>query len=526
MANNKITMIKLKRMLQLLDAGRSMNEICRELNMSKRTVHSYKQRIAGTGVPLTSLRKLEDAQLNSILQPQSSVPQPDERKEVLDKDLENYLREWKKPYVSVLLLWEEYRRDNPNGYQYTQFKKYLKEYKKSKDLSYHNVYNPGEEMQIDYAGDKLYYRDKDSGTWIEVVVLCCIMPYSNKAFAMGALDATQENLFHCLSKCLSYYGRVPRIAKSDNMAQWVKHGSTYERSFTDSVDEWATYYDIIPDMTRIRKPRDKAPVESLVDQVYKYVYARMRNTVFYSLNDLNNEIFRLIDEYNSRPLQVKGESRDAIYYREEYPVMRDLPDKPYSFRYRKEVILPADYHVVVGKEQHKYSAPYQYVAKQVTVLWDMETVEIYFNMERIAIHRRSFEKFAYTTDESHMPLNHKAYKRSRELNAEDYLKRAMSIGPESKWAVSNIINGPILPQYAYRNCQSFFRFAEKHGERRVEKACYYIHLQTETFSIQMLKNMIENNMDKAIGVGSTEIISITPRNENVRGAESYSQIIG
>ena len=104
MANNKITMIKLKRMLQLLDAGRSMNEICRELNMSKRTVHSYKQRIAGTGVPLTSLRKLEDAQLNSILQPQSSVPQPDERKEVLDKDLENYLREWKKPYVSVLLL--------------------------------------------------------------------------------------------------------------------------------------------------------------------------------------------------------------------------------------------------------------------------------------------------------------------------------------------------------------------------------------------------------------------------------------
>ena len=63
MANNKITMIKLKRMLQLLDAGRSMNEICRELNMSKRTVHSYKQRITETGVPLTSLRKLEDAQL-------------------------------------------------------------------------------------------------------------------------------------------------------------------------------------------------------------------------------------------------------------------------------------------------------------------------------------------------------------------------------------------------------------------------------------------------------------------------------
>ena len=45
MANDKITMLKLKRMLQLLDAGKSMNEICRDLHMSKRTVHNYKLHI-------------------------------------------------------------------------------------------------------------------------------------------------------------------------------------------------------------------------------------------------------------------------------------------------------------------------------------------------------------------------------------------------------------------------------------------------------------------------------------------------
>lgn len=36
MANDKITMLKLKRMLQMLDAGKSMNDICRDLHMSKR----------------------------------------------------------------------------------------------------------------------------------------------------------------------------------------------------------------------------------------------------------------------------------------------------------------------------------------------------------------------------------------------------------------------------------------------------------------------------------------------------------
>ena len=52
MANDKITMLKLKRMLQLLDAGRSMNQVCAELHMSKRTVHSYKERAEQSEIPL------------------------------------------------------------------------------------------------------------------------------------------------------------------------------------------------------------------------------------------------------------------------------------------------------------------------------------------------------------------------------------------------------------------------------------------------------------------------------------------
>lgn len=74
--------------------------------------------------------------------------------------------------------------------------------------------------------------------------------------------------------------------------------------------------------------------------------------------------------------------------------MKDLPNKPFRFRYRKHVTLGADYHVSVGHEQHKYSVPYKYVSLPVTVLWDMDTVEIYHNNERIAIHQRSFENFS------------------------------------------------------------------------------------------------------------------------------------
>lgn len=98
------------------------------------------------------------------------------------------------------------------------------------------------------------------------------------------------------------------------------------------------------------------------------------------------------------------------------------------------------------------------------------------------------------------------------------------IGPEAKWAVGHLIENTIMPQYAYRNCQSFFRFADKYGAERIEQACSLIHAQTDAFSFQLLKNMVEKNMDKSLLSGVNDIISMTPYNENVRGAESYSEI--
>ena len=524
MANEKITMLKLKRMLQLLDAGWSLNRICSDLHMSKRTVHSYKERAEQSEVPLYVLRQMPDEKLNALLQPPSSVPVPDARKAELDKRLDHFLAELKRPYVTMYLLWEEYRKEVPDGYQYTQFKKYLREYRESKEYSYSNVYLPGHEMQVDFAGDKLYYRDKETGEWVPVDVLVCILPYSNKAFAIALPNMTQEYLFYGLGKCMQAWGRAPATARSDNMTQWVHRESKYERPFTESTDEWATYYDIIPDVARKKKPKDKAPVEGLVMIVYKYIYARLRNEVHTSLESLNQRIAELLAELNDRPMEKKGRSRNEIFFAEEYPAMHDIPETPFVFRYRKTVKVGPDYHVIVGEEQFRYSVPFKYVGSEVTVLWDVENVEVYSGLSLVATHKRQRTPHGKHTEESHMPPAHQAYKRSREMGAMDYLKRASSIGPETRWAIGRILNGNIIPQYAYRDCESFFRFAASHGEQRIESACALIHQSTKIFTFKLLKNMIKNNKDQAAATGSDAIISSIPQNPDVRGAATYKSV--
>lgn len=521
MANDKITMLKLKRMLQLLAANQSMNSICSELHMSKRTVQRYKTVALSTGKPYLDLSRLSEEELSALLQPLSPLPVVDGRKSDLDVRLDEYLSELRRPYTTVQNIWEDYIVENPGGYQYTQFKKYLLAYKKSREYSYHNIYAPGHEWQVDFAGDKLYLSDRWTNVKTSVVILCCILPYSGLSFAIAMFHATMEHFFHGLSKGLEYLGGVPATVKTDNMAQWIKKTSRYEPVFTEATEQWSLHYNINPEATRVRRPRDKGPIEGLVNKLYQFIYARIRDEVFYDLELLNSRILELVDEFNCRDIQKKGISRWDIFIKEEKAMLKELPEEPFRFRYRKEFTISSSYHVSVGSEKHSYSIPYEYVSQKACVLWDMETVEIYVSGKRVAIHKRTWYKNGYTTQEAHMPPNHLAYKRSKEYNAAAIRRRAMLIGENTTRAVDTILSSRIFPQQSYKSCQGVFSLAAKYGEKRMEAACIYILSKTSAITYTMIRNVLEKNLDKAADDGSGRIISTTPPNQHVRGAKEY-----
>jgi hypothetical protein len=69
MANSKITMLKLKTLMQYLAAGRPYEHICKQLSMGKSTLSDYRQRAIATGQSFKALSQLSDAELKALLQP-------------------------------------------------------------------------------------------------------------------------------------------------------------------------------------------------------------------------------------------------------------------------------------------------------------------------------------------------------------------------------------------------------------------------------------------------------------------------
>ena len=353
-----------------------------------------------------------------------------------------------------------------------------------------------------------------------LVVLVCVMPFSNLPFMMALPSANTEWFFHGLNKGLEFLGAVPHVAKSDNMKQWVTKSDRYSLTYAAANVEWALYYGIEPFACRVRKPRDKGPVEGAVNQLYQYIYARIEGEEFNKLDVLNQRIWDLLEDYCNLP--YKGSTRREIFEKYEKPEMMPLPDSMYRFRLRKEVKLSSTYHVCVGAERHMYSVPYQYVGQMVKVMWDVESVEVYVQDQLVCVHQRSMMPYGYSTEKQHMPEAHRAYEHNKEINAATLIDWGSRIGPSVKWAIEDILRHTTFPQQAYGKCNGILSLAKKYGHTRLDHACALLREEAGTAGYKALANMLRNNRD--IEHDGGELISRTPHNDDVRGASAYTSI--
>ena len=89
--------------------------------------------------------------------------------------------------------------------------------------------------------------------------------------------------------------------------------------------------------------------------------------------------------------------------------------------------------------KHNFSVLYQFVGQNVSVLWDLDTVEVYSGSSRIAIHQRR-QGSGYSTLDEHRPDKHLAYKHGQGYNAAYFLEEAALVGSNTTAAVQCILD--------------------------------------------------------------------------------------
>ena len=201
---------------------------------------------------------------------------------------------------------------------------------------------------------------------------------------------------------------------SDNLKSYVTRADRYDPTFNDLCVQLAAHYQLDLDATRAGKPKDKASVENMVSTIYSRIYAPLRNTIFYSIEQLNEAIKTQLATHNQTPYQKKQGCRKSVFEQYEKPVMRSLPCDVFEIKKTVQAKIQRNYHVFLGEQKNYYSVPYQYVGKKATVIYTTENVEVFVNQRRIATHK-SFshhDTYRYRTDENHLPKSHAEWRKT------------------------------------------------------------------------------------------------------------------
>ena len=368
-----LRMHQIKRIIELQNEGHSIRETERLTGLSRNTIREYLRRISINGLAFSQLLLLDDESLNAIIyvddiEKNRSGRTPDERYISFEQQAEYFISELRKRGVTRYLLWEEYRRGCPEGYGYSQFCEHLFRYAKRGDAVMHFNHQPGEQLQVDFAGDKLGYVERSTGEWILCEVLVCALPYSHYVYAEALRSQRQEDFIIGLGHALEYIGGVPLSIKCDNMRTAVVRANRYEPQFTEAMEYMAAHYGTTILAARVRKPRDKASVEKAVDLTYKHIYAPLRHQTYHSLEDLNAAIRRQVEEFNARPFKAKQGSRKQLFEADEKVKLKELPSSPYHIKHVTESKVQRNYHVIVGQDRHQYSVPYTLIGKRLKII--------------------------------------------------------------------------------------------------------------------------------------------------------------
>jgi transposase len=507
-------MRKIKEVLRLhFEQKLGQRQIARSVQMSQSTVHEYLARAQAAGIAWPLDEQWDEERLSAALFPPGQPASKPPKRALPDfVHLRQQLQQHRE--LTLELLWEEYREQNPAGYSYSRFCKLYRRWKRQQDVVLRQDYRPGEKLFLDWAGATLPLQQRD-GSIARAALFVCALGVSSYTYAEAVADQQMTNWLTVQRNALEFYGGCPQLLIPDNTRTGVSRACLYEPDLNPTYQEFAAHYQVAVMPARPRKPRDKAKVESAVQVVQRWIVMRLRHRVFLSLTEMNEAIRELLTYLNQRPFRKqRQECRASLFAKFDQPALRPLPAERYDLSQWAQARVNIDYHVAF--DGNWYSVPYALVGEAVEVRSTPATIEIFHRGKRVASHLRSRERNRSVTQTEHRPRSHRAH---LEWTPSRMVRWAGTVGQHTAQLVGRILADKPHPEMGYRACLGLIRLAAKYSPARMEAAAERA-LLTGAVSYKSVKSILRNSLDSQ-PAATPPVLRTSPEHENLRGPEYF-----
>lgn len=486
----------------------SQSQISRSLGISRSTVQDYLSRLTITGMAYHDCESLTDDELENRLYRTVRDISPKSCKEM---DCNYIHSELAKKGVTLRLLWEEYKRDNPHGHQYSHFCYYYQQWKKTLKVYMRQNHVAGERLFVDYSGKKPSIVNRFTGEIVEVELFVMCWGYSHYTYAEAQ---ESQHINHWLNghiRAFKYFDCVSKLIIPDNYKGAVTKAHRYDPDVNRSYADLAKHYGVGVLPARAYSPKDKAKVENSVLIVQRWILARIRNQVFHSIEEINRAIWKLLEDLNNRKMQKLNKSRQELFLSTDKPNAGQLPQTAYEICEWYTPTVNFDYHIEVDRRY--YSVPWYYNRKKVDARIVNGVLTVSLKEKCIAIHNVAKKEYHYSTNPEHMPPAHKA---QYSWNAALIHKKARETGPNTLELITKIIAQKMYPEQGYRPAMGILRLAKTYGNERLEAAAG-IALKYGLTRTSQISDILKNGKDRS----GEECCGTIENKDNIRGNRYY-----
>ena len=249
---------------------------------------------------------------------------------------------------------------------------------------------PAEEAQCDWA-----YAGKVSSQRVYCFVM--VLSFSRMLYLEFFPSQTIEHFMTGHRRAFHFFEGVVKKIRYDNLSSVVLNRIGSAVQFNPRFLAFSAHYLFDPSPCNVRSPHEKGRVEKTVGYIKSNF---LSGRTFSSLTDLNPQAVLWRDQVaNCRIHGATGKRPIDLFVQQEKSLLIPLPKTDYDTRLTQGVKSSSQY--LVRFETNRYSVPFAYASRMLTLKADDQWVSLYDKEKLIAQHPRSYQKYQVIEDPRH-----------------------------------------------------------------------------------------------------------------------------
>jgi len=276
---------------------------------------------------------------------------------------------------------------------YTILKDYIRELKgaRPKPAFVRFETAPGEQAQADWS-DFGYVQFEEKRTKLNCFSM--VLGYSRMLYMEFTYSQNLTSLGQAHINAFRYFGGITDTILYDNMKTIVLSREGKNINWNPQFMDFASYYGFVPRLCLPGRKETKGKIE----RPYSYIQTSFFDgTEFANLADLNEKARIWLDTIAN--VRIHGTTQEIPFERLKDEVLNPLRDRDYLLVHSEMRKSSKDCYI--SFEGNRYSIPYQYSCRDLTIKLVGDDLRIFYGEEQIATHRLSHQKGQMITDQKH-----------------------------------------------------------------------------------------------------------------------------